>query len=219
MSHTLHVIPSSLPPHQGVCSSWLASLDPALRPTVPVWAVPGTLSLSKVTGKPAILIGPGTGCAPFRAFIEERVSAAVGSEDHRHSLPTGSKAADTMLFFGCRSRSADFFFRDEWQSLVAQNCLTLHTAFSRDQVSPLHCTLPPSSAQAHPSVCRRTRSMSSTRWRRPGSRCGTGCTAGAHTSSLLGEQQGLPPAEGCDEVLPPTHAATQGRCQVTCWGL
>ena len=77
------------------------------------------------------------------------MSAAVGSEDHRHSLPT-SKVADTMLFFGCRSQNADFFFRDEWQSLVAQNCLTLHTAFSRDQVSPLHCTLPQISAQAHP---------------------------------------------------------------------
>ena len=153
MSHTHtshHPLFPPLPPHQGVCSSWLASLDPALRPTVPVWAVPGTLSLSKVTGKPAILIGPGTGCAPFRAFIEERVSAAVGSEEYRHSLPTGSKVADTMLFFGCRSRSADFFFRDEWQSLVAQNCLTLHTAFSRDQVSTLHCTLPSTSAQARP---------------------------------------------------------------------
>ena len=82
--------PSPLPTHhplQGVCSSWLASLDPALQPTVPVWVTPGVLSLSKVVDKPAILIGPGTGCAPFRALIEERVSAAVSGEGRCRSLP------------------------------------------------------------------------------------------------------------------------------------
>ena len=63
-----------------------------------------------------------------------------------------------MLFFGCRSQHADFFFRQEWQSLVAQGHLVLHTAFSRDQVSlphahcRVHCcvtSLTPPSAQAH----------------------------------------------------------------------
>ena len=181
-------------PLQGVCSSWLASLDPALQPTVPVWVTPGTLSLSKVVDKPAILIGPGTGCAPFRALIEERMSAAVNGEGHCRSLPLAqghcspALLTDTMLFFGCRSRNADFFFRDEWQSLVAQGHLVLHTAFSRDQVSPLltphpTCALPhcPSSHRRH------TRSMSSTGWRRQGRRSGTGCTGEELTSSLPGE--------------------------------
>ena len=145
--------PPHPPPLQGVCSSWLASLDPALKPTVPMWVTPGALSLSKARDKPAILIGPGTGCAPFRALIEERVSAAVSGEGHCHSLPLAQGhcspcSADTMLFFGCRSQNADFFFRDEWQSLVAQGHLVLHTAFSRDQVSPLP-TPPPMRTLAH----------------------------------------------------------------------
>ena len=42
-----------------------------------------------------------------------------------------------MLFFGCRSRTTDFFFSNEWESFVEENRLLLFTAFSRDQVC--HC--------------------------------------------------------------------------------
>ena len=40
-----------------------------------------------------------------------------------------------MLFFGCRSEKADFFFRDEWEPLAVSGKLKLFPAFSRDQVS------------------------------------------------------------------------------------
>uniref|UniRef100_A0A8C7WWG8 Oxidoreductase FAD/NAD(P)-binding domain-containing protein n=1 Tax=Oryzias sinensis TaxID=183150 RepID=A0A8C7WWG8_9TELE len=61
------------------------------------------------------MVGPGTGVAPFRAALQERLCEA------------------NVLFFGCRSESKDFFFRSEWELMVEAGGLTLFTAFSRDQ--------------------------------------------------------------------------------------
>jgi sulfite reductase alpha subunit-like flavoprotein len=105
-------------PRKGVCSTWLASLDPSSNVTVPVWTVPGTLKLREALHSPAIMVGPGTGCAPFRAFIEERIAAG---------------SLETLLFFGCRSEKGDYFFSKEWIPLVSAGKLVLFTAFSRDQ--------------------------------------------------------------------------------------
>jgi sulfite reductase (NADPH) flavoprotein alpha-component len=69
---------------------------------------------------PIIMIGPGTGIAPFRAFLHER--RALG---HR---------GRNWLFFGERSAQTDFLYRQELQQFVADGHLTrLDTAFSRDQ--------------------------------------------------------------------------------------
>lgn len=66
-----------------------------------------------------IMIGPGTGIAPFRAFIHERVA---------------SKAAGTnLLYFGCRHRATDFLYREELEKLDGEGKIKLRTAFSRDQ--------------------------------------------------------------------------------------
>uniref|UniRef100_A0A493TT20 Oxidoreductase FAD/NAD(P)-binding domain-containing protein n=1 Tax=Anas platyrhynchos platyrhynchos TaxID=8840 RepID=A0A493TT20_ANAPP len=67
---------------------------------------------------PVIMIGPGTGVAPFRAAIQERVAQ-------------GWKGS--CLFFGCRQKSKDFYCQAEWEELVTKGFLTLFTAFSRDQ--------------------------------------------------------------------------------------
>lgn len=106
-------------PRRGLCSTWLASLDPLNKDLrVPVWIKKGTISFPKTVDAPTIMIGPGTGCAPFRGFIEERVSQSAG---------------DCVLFFGSRNSDKDFFFREEWQPLVENGSLQLFTAFSRDQ--------------------------------------------------------------------------------------
>ncbi|NWK57363.1 assimilatory sulfite reductase (NADPH) flavoprotein subunit [Verrucomicrobiaceae bacterium N1E253] len=69
---------------------------------------------------PIIMVGPGTGVAPFRAFVEER------SED-------GSKG-DSWLFFGDQCYNEDFLYQLEWQDHLKQGSLTrLDVAFSRDQ--------------------------------------------------------------------------------------
>ncbi|XP_070780851.1 NADPH-dependent diflavin oxidoreductase 1 [Enoplosus armatus] len=104
---------------RGLCSTWLASLDPAQEEVyVPLWVKKGSLKFPKEKDTPVIMVGPGTGVAPFRSALQERI--AVG------------KTAN-VLFFGCRSESKDFYFSSEWEEMTKAGHLTLFTAFSRDQ--------------------------------------------------------------------------------------
>ena len=67
-----------------------------------------------------IMIGPGTGIAPFRAFVEERAERGASGRN--------------WLFFGDRNFSSDFLYQIEWQKHLAQGKLQrLDVAFSRDQ--------------------------------------------------------------------------------------
>jgi hypothetical protein len=58
---------------QGVCTSWLATLEPQRGEVrVPVWVERGAFGLPADPAVPLILVGPGTGVAPFRAFLQHR---------------------------------------------------------------------------------------------------------------------------------------------------
>lgn len=104
---------------RGLCSSWLASLDPGQGDVrVPLWVKRGTLRFPEDSHTPVVMVGPGTGVAPFRSAVQERVSQG------RHA---------NVLFFGCRSESKDFYFQSEWEEKAAAGQLSLFTAFSRDQ--------------------------------------------------------------------------------------
>lgn len=71
---------------------------------------------------PIVMVGPGTGIAPFRAFLQER--AATGA------------AGRSWLFFGDRRRATDFLYRQEMEAFVESGTLTrLDLAFSRDQAA------------------------------------------------------------------------------------
>ncbi|NXX44974.1 NDOR1 oxidoreductase, partial [Tricholaema leucomelas] len=107
-------------PRRGLCSTWLASLSPEQGDVrVPLWVKKGGMQFPADPDTPVIMIGPGTGVAPFRAAIQERVAQG--------------KRGESYLFFGCRHRSGDFYCQAEWEELVAKGFLTLFTAFSRDQ--------------------------------------------------------------------------------------
>ena len=71
-----------------------------------------------------IMIGPGTGIAPYKGFLEERI----------HLQAPGKN----WLFFGERNRDYDFFYREFLESCIAKGYLTLHAAFSRDQEEKLY---------------------------------------------------------------------------------
>ncbi|XP_047379881.1 NADPH-dependent diflavin oxidoreductase 1 isoform X9 [Sciurus carolinensis] len=115
-------------PRRGLCSSWLASLDPEKGPVqVPLWVRPGGLAFPETPDTPVIMVGPGTGVAPFRAAIQERV--AQGQTVSRPPLCSPGN----FLFFGCRWQDQDFYWAAEWQELEKRGCLTLVTAFSREQ--------------------------------------------------------------------------------------
>jgi len=130
-------------PRRGVCSTWLASLQPdtdtsthdltagdtssrhqaAVCPRIPVWVKRGTIEFPQSHDVPMVLVGPGTGLAPFRSLIHERAAQSKGDVD---------------LFFGCRSKTKDFYCEDEFSPLVEKGFLRLHTAFSRDQEDKIY---------------------------------------------------------------------------------
>ncbi|CAB3983279.1 NADPH-dependent diflavin oxidoreductase 1-like [Paramuricea clavata] len=113
-------------PRVGVCSTWLASLDERMKNVrIPVWIKKATISFPKTLETPVIMIGPGTGCAPFRSFIEERTCEC-------------NQGGECVLFFGSRSRHKDYFFEQEWLPLQNDGRLTLFTAFSRDQENKIY---------------------------------------------------------------------------------
>jgi cytochrome P450/NADPH-cytochrome P450 reductase len=70
---------------------------------------------------PLIMIGPGTGIAPFRGFLRQRAVLKAG----------GAKLGPAMLFFGCRHPERDYLYARELETFASQGIVELHVAFSR----------------------------------------------------------------------------------------
>ncbi len=103
----------------GVASTWLAdAVEPGEELKVYVqkahnFALPTDLT------KPVIMVGPGTGVAPFRAFLQERKASGAPGKN--------------WLFFGHQKSATDFFYQDEMEALRKEGVLTrLSLAWSRD---------------------------------------------------------------------------------------
>lgn len=112
-------------PRFGVASHFLCYLaDPDSTPIPAYVQASPHFTLPEDENTPIIMIGPGTGIAPFRAFLQERM--AKGS--------TGKN----WLFFGERNRATDFFYADELNAWTASRHLRLDVAFSRDQSEKLY---------------------------------------------------------------------------------
>ncbi|KAI0014434.1 NADPH-cytochrome P450 reductase [Xylariaceae sp. FL0662B] len=91
---------------------------------VPVHVRHSNFKLPSDPSKPVILIGPGTGVAPFRGFVQERAEQAR----------QGQNVGRTLLFFGCRRENEDFMYKSEWEEskkALGDN-FELITAFSRE---------------------------------------------------------------------------------------
>ncbi|XP_044733149.1 NADPH--cytochrome P450 reductase isoform X2 [Chrysoperla carnea] len=119
--------------HKGVATSWLAQKKPdngTTPPRVPVFVRKSQFRLPNRTQTPIIMIGPGTGLAPFRGFIQER----------HLSKQEGKEVGDTILYFGCRKKSEDFIYEEELKEYVEKGSLTLKVAFSRDQKEKQYVT-------------------------------------------------------------------------------
>ena len=111
--------------HKGVCSTFLADLvddETEVRcffTPNKVFRVPEDNSL------PMIMVGPGTGIAPFRAFLQER--------EYRKA------PGKNWLFFGDRNAATDFIYREELEAMQESSLLTrLDLAFSRDQEAKIY---------------------------------------------------------------------------------
>uniref|UniRef100_A0A1B0BD66 Flavodoxin-like domain-containing protein n=1 Tax=Glossina palpalis gambiensis TaxID=67801 RepID=A0A1B0BD66_9MUSC len=84
----------------------------------------GTMQLSKELSTPLIMIGPGTGIAPFRSIIQKLTINQNDLNSHKSLM---------WIFFGCRNRSKDFHFQNDLELWHKQNHIKLVVAFSRDQ--------------------------------------------------------------------------------------
>lgn len=106
--------------HGGVCSTFMADRI-AEDATAGIFLSPNkSFRLPDDLDRPVIMVGPGTGIAPFRAFLQERRAS-------------GAKGKN-WLFFGDQHKESDFIYEDELTELTGQGVLTrLDLAFSRDQ--------------------------------------------------------------------------------------
>jgi sulfite reductase (NADPH) flavoprotein alpha-component len=108
----------------GVCSTLFADRA-SIADRLPIYIQPNKRFRLPKADAPIIMIGPGTGIAPFRAFLHER--RALGAKGRN------------WLFFGERSATTDFLYREELEAMRADGHLTrLDTAFSRDQVDKVY---------------------------------------------------------------------------------
>ncbi|XMA17924.1 hypothetical protein WAI453_010715 [Rhynchosporium graminicola] len=91
---------------------------------VPVHVRHSNFKLPSDPSKPIIMVGPGTGVAPFRGFVQERAAQAKAGEN----------VGKTILFFGCRKQTEDFLYSSEWEEYkeALGDKFSLITAFSRD---------------------------------------------------------------------------------------
>ncbi|MEY4209895.1 MAG: hypothetical protein RLZ92_274 [Pseudomonadota bacterium] len=106
--------------HKGVCSTYLADLV-GEETDVRVFFTPNNnFRVPNDDSLPMIMVGPGTGIAPFRAFLQERQFRKANGKN--------------WLFFGDRNASTDFIYREEIETMQNSGLLTrLDLAFSRDQ--------------------------------------------------------------------------------------
>lgn len=109
----------------GICSEYLRQLNPTENIVmVPISLKRGSFHIPDDISVPLILVGPGTGIAPFRSLCHERDALRR----------KGNVLGDIMIVFGNRNRSKDYLYSEEWESFLSSGTITdFLVAFSRDQ--------------------------------------------------------------------------------------
>ncbi|MCF6252397.1 MAG: sulfite reductase subunit alpha [Methylococcaceae bacterium] len=111
--------------HKGVCSTYMADLVNENTEVKIFFSPNNTFRVPEDDSLPIIMVGPGTGIAPFRAFLQEReIRKATGKN---------------WLLFGDRNAATDYIYQDEIEAMQANGVLThLDLAFSRDQQEKIY---------------------------------------------------------------------------------
>jgi sulfite reductase (NADPH) flavoprotein alpha-component len=108
---------------KGVCSTFLA--ERCVDSPAPIYPTSSKFRLPEDNDAPVIMVGPGTGVAPFRAFLQER--QAIGARGRN------------WLFFGAQREQSDYFYKENFDRFTADGILTrIDTAFSRDQAHKIY---------------------------------------------------------------------------------
>ncbi|KAG6442564.1 hypothetical protein O3G_MSEX002457 [Manduca sexta] len=119
--------------NKGVATTWLAQHKPEEGkplPRVPVYIRKSQFRLPMQPQTPIIMVGPGTGLAPFRGFLQERAFVRAN----------GKEVGDNILYFGCRHRDQDYIYKEELEEFEKNGDVQLKLAFSRDQAHKIYVT-------------------------------------------------------------------------------
>lgn len=109
----------------GVCSTYLSERLPLQEKVVPVFVASSHFGLPEDESADVIMVGPGTGIAPFRAFLQERAAKKSPGRN--------------WLFFGDQHRETDYLYGEEFEEYLANGDLArLDLAFSRDQKEKIY---------------------------------------------------------------------------------
>lgn len=125
--HVLSDDESSSERRTGLCSNYLAHCAPGTQVRMLVKDTRSAFRLPDDPRRDLILIGPGTGLAPLRGFLQERAAQRRG----------GVAIGQALLFFGCRRSDHDFLYRSELEALKQEGALSqLYVALSREPGQP-----------------------------------------------------------------------------------
>ncbi|XP_077338307.1 NADPH--cytochrome P450 reductase isoform X1 [Lithobates pipiens] len=118
--------------NKGVATNWLKNKQPCdngHKSTVPMYVRKSQFRLPFKPSTPVIMVGPGTGIAPFIGFIQER----------EWLKQQGKEVGETVLYYGCRHEHEDYLYKEELAKFHKDGVLTqLNVAFSRDQKEKIY---------------------------------------------------------------------------------
>ncbi len=112
--------------YKGISSNYLASVESGDHIACFIRTPETAFQLPEKPETPIIMVGPGTGIAPFRGFIQSR---SVQQE-------AGETLGEAHLYFGSRHPEQDFLYEEELKEADQRGLVTLHTAFSRQPDKP-----------------------------------------------------------------------------------
>jgi cytochrome P450/NADPH-cytochrome P450 reductase len=112
--------------YRGVASNYLADRRPGDAIAMFVRTPESGFQLPDLAETPIIMVGPGTGVAPFRGFLQAR----------RALKEEGKTLGEAHLYFGCRNPQHDYLYREELEQYERDGLVQLHTAFSRAENEP-----------------------------------------------------------------------------------
>mmetsp|Transcript_18199 Transcript_18199/g.37609 ORF Transcript_18199/g.37609 Transcript_18199/m.37609 type:complete len:703 (+) Transcript_18199:166-2274(+) len=117
--------------HKGVAGTWFSRSKVDGTSRVAIFVRRSNFKLPAEAETPIVMVGPGTGFAPFRGFLQER--------SEQRKMAAAQRQGAAHLYYGCRSQAKDFIYKDEIEAWKDDSVITdIEYAFSRDQAQKVY---------------------------------------------------------------------------------